>query len=172
MRYVNASEFAIACFDIGLSGYTLSKSILLLFTMQSSGYFRKSIYYEQNPAAVDHWEARIHAIFVTDDSQSWLDAYSNDAFDTFVPADGLDGQPLAGFSYPQNHIVSQNDSLKHKDMVQEAPQPGASFTVDEGSGKKCELHRGLRLQKLRHKSELLQFLSVLYLSMEHMFITY
>lgn len=128
--------------------------------MQSSGYFRKSIYYEQSPAALDYWEARIHSIFVTDDSQSWLDAYLNTAFDVVLPADELDVQPLAGVSSPKVHIGSHYGSFDHKDVVQETPQSTVVLPSDGRSGQKSERHCGLRLQRVRHKSELLESVSV------------
>lgn len=138
--------------------------------MQSSEYFRKSIYYEQSPAALNYWEARVQSIFVTDDSQSWLDAYLNTAFRLALPADDLDSQPLAGISLSHDHLDSHHGSLNHKDVAQEIPQSTVLLSGDGKRGQKNEGHDGLHLQKVRHKSELLQLLSVWYLPKELVFI--
>lgn len=139
--------------------------------MKSSGYFRKSIYYDQSPAALDYWEARVHSIFVADDSQSWLDAYSNTTLNALAPVNGLDGQPHGGNTYPPDYILrdTHKDSLSARDVVQQIPHTSVAFS---NAGQESERHCGLRLQKVRHKSELLQFLSVRCLSVQIMFVTY
>lgn len=134
--------------------------------MQSSGYFRKTIYYEQSPTALDYWQARVHSLFVTEESQSWVDAYSNTPFETSVPVDSSDGPARTSISKAQTNIRRHNGSLRHITAVEQASQPRIVFSNDEPTGRQDVAQRGLRLHKLQDTPELLQFLSVRQLFIE------
>jgi hypothetical protein len=128
--------------------------------MQSSAYFSKTIYYEQSPAALDYWQARVHSLFVADESQSWVDAYSNTPFKTSISFGSFDGQARNRLSEAQTDIRRQSGSLRHITADEEAFQPGIVISNNEPTGRKGVARWGLHLQKLQHEPELLQFLSV------------
>lgn len=119
--------------------------------MKSSAYFRRTLYSEQNPSALEYWRGRAHSLFVTDVSQSWVDAYFNTSLesvvDTLVPARQKETKPIKVLRF-------------HTGTVEEKSQPIHPFSVDEGLRCLNGVQRGLSLTKLQDESELRQYLSV------------
>jgi hypothetical protein len=134
--------------------------------MQCSRHFRKTIYYEQSPAALDYWQARLHSLFVKDESQSWVDAYSNISFETSAPVESPDDQARTSLSEAQTDVPRHNGSPRHITVVEEVFHPSIVFSHDKPTRGSGVAQRGLRLQKLQQKPELLEFLSVRWLLIE------
>jgi hypothetical protein len=117
--------------------------------MKSSPFFRRAIYYEQNPAALEYWEERVQSIFVQDVSQPWVEAYSNTSFKR------TDGWQSIKNTTNQAQTESYDDALTHGAAVEALPQNDDYISKDDGNGRLDGEAQRLHLQNLQQKPELL-----------------
>jgi hypothetical protein len=122
--------------------------------MKSSSFLRRAIYYEQSPAALEYWEARVQSLFVKDASQSWVDAYSN------TELRRTSARAATTNLIPQNDTELQEGALDHNATVNESSSDAGYVSEVQGIGRPEGEKQGLQLQKLQYKPELMQFLSV------------